>query len=412
MALDSKVGTFTLTSGDSGTITITGVGFTPKVVLFFTSSTTLADTVTTDAITIIGGATSSTNEITWGQSSDDAVGTTDTHKWGDPSNCLRGYDGVGGADYLYSFNAFNSDGFVLNVTTAPGGNRVIGYMALGGADMVNAYFGSWDLSSLSGSQSKTGVGFQGNVAMFFGMCGANDGTASNECVGSLGIAVGAASEASVVWQDANGKATSQVDDGSFNDSIITDLNSTGTIGGEAEFTSFDADGITINVTTAFGGGRTANFLVMDITNVDVGEFTLQNSTGNFGVTGVGFQPDALFCMSAFNTGYTVTGGQTVSLGITDGTNQWFIGSNSEDGQGTTDVDRFSNDGELITRYDFAQTKQSSASIVSFDADGFTLNQTDAEDVTTRKVFYLALGGASAGNNIPQKMHHYTKNIGT
>ena len=38
MALLAKQGTFQLTSLDSGTISISGVGFTPKLVLFFSSA--------------------------------------------------------------------------------------------------------------------------------------------------------------------------------------------------------------------------------------------------------------------------------------------------------------------------------------------------------------------------------------
>lgn len=393
-ALDAKVGNFTLTSGDAGTITVTGVGFTGSVVLFLTASTTVSDTVVVDNTVIIGGATATT-EITVGQSAEDGVGTTDTQKWGSPDSCLVGLDESGDADYIYTFNAFNSDGFVLNVVSAPASDRVIGYMVLGGDDVNNAYFGTWDLNNASGSVSVTDPNFQGNVVIFCGLPGSNNGSQSAASVGTIGIATGAAAEYNVAWHDETGQATTAIDDQMFNDHVITDMNSNGTIGGQAEFTSFDATGMTINCDNAFGAGRKANYLVMDITNVKVGEFTLQNSTGNFSTTGVGFEPNVLLTLTAFNSDYNIAGSATISIGITDGTNQWFNGISAEDGQGTSDCDKFSNSGELITRYDFAQAKQSSAAVVSLDADGVTLDQTDAEDVDTRKVFYLALGGTAA-----------------
>ncbi|MBZ0166734.1 MAG: hypothetical protein K8I00_07990, partial [Candidatus Omnitrophica bacterium] len=77
--------------------------------------------------------------------------------------------------------------------------------------------------------------------------------------------------------------------------------------------------------------------------VDTGRFTLTAGTGNFSVTGVGFQPSAYILFltkndtddadSAEGSGV----GGLISVGMTDGTRQFCMATGSEDNQDTSDV---------------------------------------------------------------------------
>ena len=64
-----------------------------------------------------------------------------------------------------------------------------------------------------------------------------------------------------------------------------------------------------------------------------------------------------------------------------------------------------DDGLIYQNYDNAQTQEGAIDFVSWDADGFTLNQTDA-DPTGNELLYLVMGSdAAAGPSIPVVMHH-------
>jgi len=49
-------------------------------------------------------------------------------------------------------------------------------------------------------------------------------------------------------------------------------------------------------------------------------------------------------------------------------------------------------------YDFAQTKIGEIDLVSFDSDGFTMDQVDA-DATAQEVLYLAFGPPEAAGSL-------------
>lgn len=130
--------------------------------------------------------------------------------------------------------------------------------------------------------------------------------------------------------------------------------------------------------------------------VKTGTVLLPATTGNFSVTGLGFQPKFLIIQGHSGTDdYNVTGGENHwydSTGYTDGTWQY---AQCVNGKRTT-----SYTGKVVDKSYVLLLSQAtgvdtwntiiSASLVSLDSDGFTLN-IDATDGTQRYCSYIAFG---------------------
>ena len=77
-------------------------------------------------------------------------------------------------------------------------------------------------------------------------------------------------------------------------------NGTPTLGAEAELTSFDSDGFTLNWTTNESRADIIYYVALggsDLTNALASSFTLTTGAGSQSVTGLGFQPDFLMFLS-------------------------------------------------------------------------------------------------------------------
>ena len=69
-----------------------------------------------------------------------------------------------------------------------------------------------------------------------------------------------------------------------------------TLDGIADFKSMDADGFTLTIDDQFAQDYRICYLALggdDLTNVFIGNKAFPEATGNYDVTGVGFQPDAV-----------------------------------------------------------------------------------------------------------------------
>ena len=69
----------------------------------------------------------------------------------------------------------------------------------------------------------------------------------------------------------------------------------------------------------------------------------------------------------------------------------------EDGQGTTDADRYWDESNLLTFINQSQQINAQGDLTTFDSDGFTINwddgADDAQDSPARECGYLAMGDA-------------------
>ena len=411
MPLLTHVGVITLQSTDSGTKAITGVGFQPKLVIFFSPEGTTNDSFHINLEKIIGAASSASDEDCITQMDKNGVGTTVTWKRHSTS-CITGLLTTSGAvEFQYSMNSFDSDGFTLGVGSTAGTDRKVGYIALGGDDLNNAKVGVETTGTSSGSKSVTGIGFQANALIAVGLGGASADTSYSEMASSVGMVSGASSEYCVSASSEDNVATTNCDRVGVNNRFLLELASAGTVYGDAEFTSFDSGGFTYNITTAFASSRRFMYILMDVENADAGEFDLPNTTTadtKVNVTGVGFEPDALFMMTAWHPTYSVQDDIFESYGFATREGQYGINFNSDNGVGTSDTGGEGSTTAIMRKHLFDGTLQEEVEFSSFDSDGFTVNFALSQGGSIKRTFFLALGGLQFPNEWNKKIHLQTK----
>ena len=410
MTFLSKHGTFALNTS-TGNQAITGVGFEPKIVVFF-GSENQADGIIADNNICIGAAISSTERVAMTANDEDGVGSGDCTRAIETTLCIMLMSPGSSSTRRVEadFVSQDADGFTIDITNDSGGDPYrFGYLALAGTDLTNVGIGTFFNTGGAGEEAYTGVGFQPDAALFFGN-GSPEGLGSNGTLG-FGWAVSTSQRGWIGTVSENGAGTSDTGRMQRTDSCIGFL-ADGPIelDAQADFVSWDADGFTLTwdaspsttdvfVYIAFKGGQ-----------YYAGSLTTQTSTGEFSETGVGFTGDAAIFVSACNpSSGSILDNIEMSVGVaTSSTARFITGVVSEDGQGTTDTDQFQDDALIYQNYDFAQSVEGAIDFVSWGADGFTLDQTDADPTAGNEMIYFIFGADEVvgGPTIPVFIHHY------
>jgi hypothetical protein len=169
--VSTYVGTFTKRTG-TGTQDITGVGFQPKALVFWSVLRTASDGFESAAQRQLFGFSDGTNHTAMSHASES--GSLDT-AWGhrdDAALIIVDLDDSLNSSGVVS--ALGADGFTVNWTTAAGHASVlINFLAIGG-DNVSAKVGDVASSASTGQQSVTGVGFRPDVVLFLACCAAGN----------------------------------------------------------------------------------------------------------------------------------------------------------------------------------------------------------------------------------------------
>ncbi len=288
------------------------------------------------------------------------------------------------------------------VFRVPVAAALLGICLLPGEAFADFQFkkGSFTKSTAAVSQSITGLSFQPKAVMFFWTRQTTAETFNPEIQTGYGFATGPANERSIALASQDGIDPGNVGRGQWqSSSIVLFSDATPTVAAQAELTSLDPDGFTLNWTLNEARADIIHFVALggsDITNAKVDSFIKATGTGNLGVTGVGFKPDFVMLLSAHQTALdaTLENGQlglgfasspteraTVAVQLEELTflppprNTWV--------RQRTDrvLVEMGDDGAPTTEFDF----------VSFDPDGFTVNRiVNVND--GRPVHYLALQG--------------------
>ncbi len=133
----------------------------------------------------------------------------------------------------------------------------------------------------------------------------------------------------------------------------------------------------------------------------VGSFTKREGIGDQQVTGVGFRPKALILFGTTQESEGFAGGHQMSLGFSDGVNYGAIGGWSWNHRVGSDadcaqVDESGNPAALLYVETIGNIA-ASATVSSFDSDGFTLSWDVDEGGDEWLVHYLAIGGDELTN---------------
>lgn len=396
---DFKVATGTITTPTStGNAAVTGVGFTPKVIILYS---TVVSSLSQGIISGMGVCQSSSARWTMGLSQ--LQGGTASNNLGrqfKSDKCLNVIqDSV--TTYLESdLVTMDADGFTLNWTTVQGTGKPVYYIALGGTSL-NAKVGTFDTGTGTGAQAITGVGFLPTTVLVGNtISGTTEGlTTAN--VWSIGFGQSSSNRFMSNFFSNLNSATFEERAKQKTDLIVSRMTNGGSITEEGDLTSLDSDGFTLNFSVNSVAKR-HGYLALNGVNAVSGVFNQAAATGNASVSGLAFQPKAvLFLSRGLVTSSTVDIDPGVSIGAAVSSSSRNVISFS--GKENLSTIIAGTDGsaskciQLISAVSGAvPTLKAEADFVSMDATGFTINWTTA-DATAREVGYWALGEVSASS---------------
>ncbi len=386
----AKTSTFNSPVG-TGNQSVSGVGFQPKAVLFWITN---RNSPGASPGALFGrGWTDGANQAAAATIWQDGSDTTAGRQVNDKSILLVNVDGTVRTDA--AIVSLDADGFTLNWTTA-GGNRLVSYLALGGAALTNVKVGSQLLSVSNATESITGVGFQPDSILLFGARGTAFGATQEGH--AFGVAASTTSRHSSAHRerDTTGNGTS----GYRDNRALVGADDTTTPEAEWDIQSFDADGFTLSGSPS--ENMVMSYLALKGISVAEGILTQPTSTGNQSVTGLSFQPSVVLFDGGDKT--TVSGFENepemvhgVATSSTERSAIW-IGRNS-----TAADTSFSTSTVIRSAIAGPPSLNASADFVSMNSDGFTINW--SADASQERIGWVALGPGNANVQISASVWH-------
>ncbi len=394
MSYLTHVGSFNIdTSKTVGqTQSITGVGFQPKIVLFWWGgSTATGDSVSGGTHNLgMGAATSSTRRYCVDSISEDAQASSVTGKKHVNTQCIVLYTDRATIDGSLDFATFDADGFTLTVDDQFTRAYRISYLALGGDDLTNVYLGSKSAPTVTGNYEVTGVGFHPDALITF-TCGINgDSGASNNAVFSVGMATASDHQGAAHAYSETAATTSNTEGYGYNGEITSLI----TTGFRDTFVSFGDDGFTLNH-LAGASARTFFFIALKGGQYSVGDIATLTDGSDISET-IGFQPAALLFASAnraLSTQATATAHARLSIGAATSTSERACAAISDEDNLADTETAFSNSDSLVYQQIVDDAQVGGMDLKSIDASGFTCVMDDP-DPSGCWVTYLAIGPAA------------------
>ena len=259
--------------------------------------------------------------------------------------------------------------------------------------------GVFAMRTSTGSQSVTGVGFKPKVLILFGVKKTADGFDAGYEFG-FG-ATDETTEYSIAGHSRSNEFPPHKgadSDRAQRPKAITFVQMVGEVSAEADLTSFDDDGFTLDWTTVSGYAWIVHYLAIGGDNIvsNIAEFdALNTSTGNRSYTHVGFTPDLLLLFGTPSW----HGEQTFGFGFADGAGNQFAmsGASHNSGLTPTNTARYQRTDKCFVVLEPHATPlhiESEAELVSMDTSGFTLNWTTAAG-GSQTIISVAIKGVQA-----------------
>ena len=294
MALLSKKGTFAKSTSTGVPVSqpVTGVGFKPKALWLWGTQLTANGTYSGDH-QFHYGFSDETNDSSMSGAALDNQGTlTIARAMFRNDSIVTIVDTATNAEIANaSLSSFDSDGFTLSWAVNNATAYVIHYLAVGGSDITNVKVINTTVgTTATGNKGYTGVGFQPDFANFLIGTGSATVQAANTLFAGWGAFMGAAASSTKRWTlgiSTEVSATIMDTAGTYqNDKCLTSLDYGTTFTDmEADFVSFDSDGLTVNyIDPPANASQLLSFIVIKGGQWDVGDFAGQNNTNNQTIT--------------------------------------------------------------------------------------------------------------------------------
>jgi hypothetical protein len=415
MAVSVKAGSFAkannsaATAGVPITQAVTGVGFTPKALILWSSGATatgVAGASIANQMSFISGTAASATGAVAGAATNGV----------NPSAAGRRLDqlafllcsNVGGATSKASLSSFDSDGFTLSFTKDVSTLYEINYLAIGGTDLTNAQVVNWTMPTSNTNKAVTGVGFKPDLVLH--ISGGALATSLNNPFTQLNTMFGA--------MDKNGNQffnAASADDNAnppntevYQDTTAALAEANSGFGGVniASFVSMDSDGFTVNFTVDGLSAGEMFSLCLKGPSMTVGNFTKSTTTSGFpftqAITGLPTAPLGVFFasnMQTTNAGATNTGYRT-GYGASSGTAGVFAGNTAKKVAGAGNPSVTQNlweSAHLVDKPNDTTTLLSKFDLSSLDSGGFTLNYpASPNDAVATQVNYISFGNPTIG----------------
>ena len=367
-----------------GAQTITGLPWTPGVLVFWATGATVEDTFQNTVFAMHGFAAPATLEnAAIAAATLDGVTTVTGARRNDNAHCILFIDTAGTVIAEAAVTGVGPGTFTLTWTTTswPGGTpMLVQYLAISDDDILDADIVNWTMPT-SGTRVVTGLSFRPDVVLHLYLPITTIPTTTTPTV-SIGLG-GMSRDGTqfsmwtTVGTGFGGATDRQSDSHLFLDRIVQITDPVGGSFGALNYVSMDSGGFTVQVGP--GGGPAANYQVMSLClrgcRHRFAAFQKRTITGLQAITGAGYQTFGWWWLT--NNGVSGGGANTNRhfTGAADGTRQrsgGFIDDNQGVGVTAAPRHRMSSGqtGGILTA---TPALVAEADYVSFDTDGFTVN---------------------------------------
>jgi len=278
-----KVGTFA-SNTSTGDQAVTGIGFQPDIVLFFTQLQTAGGQSNNNSCYSFGVAKSSSARWTMGVGMQNAQTTMNNRRLFYDNACLvQSLATSDGTESVADFVSMDSDGFTINWSDAPSSGWLVGYLAIKGGQWK---VGTETQKTSTGTKATTGVGFAPKGVMFGSHCD----TTTNSVIATarlmFGVSTGASNNTCLWTGDTDNVADAVADTiMSATKCLVMGTEGTPTTNAEADIDSLDSDGFTLDWTTADGTARVFGYIAFG-DNAGGGSTFTREQVDAIGVTDV------------------------------------------------------------------------------------------------------------------------------
>lgn len=291
--------------------------------------------------------------------------------------------------------SWDETSFTLRWTTNNATPYVINYLVIGGPD-VSAKVVEWTMAGAAGNRSVTGVGFRPNAVLH--AHGTHAFTAALPAnIAGAGFGLGAMDADGDQWSTAfftvDNSAPTDTQRGQQTDAALYSFNNGLTVQKKASWVSMDADGFTVNFTTAAAGAARVVSLALKGVNVKPGSFlkTTDAAPATQTIAGVGFRPTAVLLTSAQDlTRAAPVNHSRFGIGASDGVSQGSSAITDQNAVATTSVRAVNKTSKAFIVADTNDsTIGAEANLSTLNSDGFSLSWTTNNAVQT-EILYLAV----------------------
>lgn len=395
-----KVGAFSSGTGAaSTTVQVSGVGFMPKLVLFWWSGQTSA----TDAVGSnhtrrgFGFAHSPSARGVITTQSEDASGSADCDSGHRTDACVATLSIAGAIDGLLDLQSMDADGFTLVVDDAMPNSVRIGYMAIGGHQVEQVATGVLTEPAATGNQDITSPGWQPDAALFMSAnIGADPPGTAVDTSCCFGVAAGA-TPTNYVWAGGSNHNATVMQTISYcrgSECIALIPTAVTSTDAHASVSTWLSTGFRLNWTER-AGSRRVLWVAIKGGGWFAGDLLTQtDTTTDIVASGFGFTPKGALFLShgqGVSTSDTVQDNDRWSMGaFSDASTEVAMGTLDDDGADPSECSTAVEHDNVYVNIALDDTVDGSMQCISVEPTGFTCEMTNA-DPAQAFVWYLAFG---------------------